>query len=43
MEKAMDALKAGAKRSLARPVQNHLLLVLVFDLLEKVMPGSMIN
>jgi CheY-like chemotaxis protein len=43
MEKAMDALKARANRSLARPVQNHLLLVLVFDLLEKVRPGSMIN
>ena len=33
MEKAMEAIKAGANRALARPVQNHLLLVFVFDLL----------
>jgi len=33
MEKAMDALRAGANRALARPVENHLLLAFVFDLL----------
>jgi two-component system, chemotaxis family, chemotaxis protein CheY len=33
MEKAMEAIRAGANRALARPVQNHLLLVFVFDLL----------
>ena len=33
MEKAMEAIKSGANRALARPVQNHLLLVFVFDLL----------
>jgi len=35
MEKAMDALRAGANRALARPVENHLLLAFVFDLLAK--------
>ena len=35
MDRAMDALKAGANRALARPIQNHLLLVFVFDLLRK--------
>jgi len=34
MEKAMEAIKAGANRALARPVENHLLLVFVFDLLK---------
>ncbi|MFY9572733.1 MAG: response regulator [Blastocatellia bacterium] len=33
MERAMEAIRAGANRALARPVQNHLLLVFVFDLL----------
>jgi two-component system chemotaxis response regulator CheY len=33
MDKAMEAIRAGANRALARPVQNHLLLVFVFDLL----------
>jgi two-component system chemotaxis response regulator CheY len=33
MDKAMEAIKAGANRALARPVENHLLLVFVFDLL----------
>ena len=33
MERAMEAIKSGANRALARPVQNHLLLVFVFDLL----------
>jgi CheY-like chemotaxis protein len=35
MDMAMDAIKAGANRALARPIQNHLLLVFVFDLLSK--------
>jgi two-component system, chemotaxis family, chemotaxis protein CheY len=34
MEKAMEAIKAGANRALARPVENRLLLVFVFDLLK---------
>ena len=33
MDKAMEAIRAGANRALARPVQNHLLLVFIFDLL----------
>ena len=36
MEKAMDAIRTGANRALARPVQNHLVLVFVFDLLSRV-------
>jgi CheY-like chemotaxis protein len=35
MERAMEALKAGANRALARPIENHLLLAFVFDLLKK--------
>ena len=35
MELAMEALRAGADRALARPVENHLLLAFVFDLLAK--------
>ena len=35
MEKAMDAIRTGANRALARPVQNHLVLVFVFDLLSR--------
>ena len=35
MDMAMEAIKAGANRALARPIQNHLLLVFVFDLLHK--------
>ena len=35
MDKAMEALKSGANRSLARPIENHLLLAFVFDLLKK--------
>ena len=38
MEKAMDAIRAGANRALARPVENHLLLVFVFDLLHLARP-----
>jgi two-component system, chemotaxis family, chemotaxis protein CheY len=34
IEKAMDAIKAGASRALARPFENHLLLVFVKDLLK---------
>ena len=33
MERALEGIKAGANRALARPIQNHLLLVFVFDLL----------
>ena len=33
METAVEAIKAGANRALARPIQNHLLLVFVSDLL----------
>jgi two-component system, chemotaxis family, chemotaxis protein CheY len=36
MDKAMEAIKAGANRALARPVQNHLLLVLVRNLLHPI-------
>lgn len=35
MEKAMGAMKAGANRAVARPVDNHLLLAFVFDLLKQ--------
>ena len=34
MDKAMEALKSGADRSLARPIENHLLLAFVFNLLK---------
>ena len=33
MERALEGIRAGANRALARPIQNHLLLVFVFDLL----------
>lgn len=33
MEKAMEAMRDGASRALARPFENHLLLVFVHDLL----------
>ena len=35
IERAMEAIKAGASRALARPIENHLLLTFVFDLLRK--------
>jgi|SRR5512143_2138033 DNA-binding response OmpR family regulator len=35
MEQAMEAMKAGADRALARPVENHLLIAFVMDLLSK--------
>jgi CheY-like chemotaxis protein len=35
MDKAMEGIRAGANRALARPIQNHLLLVFVFDLLHR--------
>src|SRR5882724_260373 len=35
MEYAMEAMRAGANRALARPVENHLLLAFVFDLLKQ--------
>jgi len=34
IDRAMDAIKAGASRALARPFENHLLLVFVKDLLK---------
>ena len=33
MERAMEAMRDGASRALARPFENHLLLVFVHDLL----------
>ena len=36
MEKAMEAIRGGADRALARPVDNHLLVAFVADLLTKV-------
>lgn len=38
MERAMAGIRAGANRAVARPIQNHLLLAFVFDLLEKQAP-----
>jgi len=35
MDKALEAIKVGANRALARPVQNHLLLAFVFNLLNR--------
>src|SRR5262245_18183527 len=35
LEKAMTALRAGADRVLTRPVENHLLLSFVYDLLNR--------
>ena len=35
IERALEAIKAGASRALARPVDNHLLLTVVFDLLQR--------
>ncbi|MFY9553907.1 MAG: response regulator [Blastocatellia bacterium] len=35
MDRAMDAIKAGASRALPRPIENHLLLAFVCDLLNK--------
>ena len=33
VDKAIEAIKAGANRALARPIENHLLRAFVFDLL----------
>ena len=33
IERAVEAIKSGASRALARPIENHLLLAFVFDLL----------
>lgn len=33
IEKAIEAIKAGADRALARPIENHLFRAFVFDLL----------
>ncbi|MEK6324424.1 MAG: response regulator [Acidobacteriota bacterium] len=38
MERAMEAIKAGASRALARPFENHLLLLFVHDLLKIARP-----
>jgi CheY-like chemotaxis protein len=35
MNRAMEGIRAGANRAVARPIQNHLLLAFVIDLLEK--------
>lgn len=35
IERAMEAIRAGANRALARPFQNNLLLAFVFDLLNR--------
>ena len=35
MDKAMEAIKGGADRALSRPVENHLLVAFVSDLLRK--------
>jgi len=40
IERAMEAIKAGASRALARPFENHLLLVFVNDLLKMARPAS---
>jgi len=41
LERAVDALRAGANRALTRPVDNHLLLTFVFDLLkERITTGA---
>jgi len=34
IERAIDAIKGGASRALAKPVENHLLLKIVYDLLQ---------
>jgi CheY-like chemotaxis protein len=39
IDKAMEAIKAGASRALARPFENHLLLVFVKDLLKIARPS----
>jgi two-component system, cell cycle response regulator DivK len=38
IDRAMEAIKAGASRALARPFENHLLLVFVKDLLKMARP-----
>ena len=40
MDRAMEAIKAGASRALARPFENHLLLLFVKDLLKIARPLS---
>lgn len=40
IDRAMEAIKAGASRALARPFENHLLLVFVKDLLKMTRPAS---
>jgi CheY-like chemotaxis protein len=38
IDRAMEAIKAGASRALARPFENHLLIAFVKDLLKNVGP-----
>lgn len=40
IDRAMEAMKAGASRALARPFENHLLLAFVKDLLKIADPAS---
>jgi CheY-like chemotaxis protein len=40
IERAMEAMKAGASRALARPFENRLLMVFVKDLLKMARPYS---
>src|SRR5207302_7890418 len=40
LERAVGALRAGANRALTRPVDNHLLLRFVFDLLNERIPAG---
>ena len=40
LERAVAALRAGANRALTRPVDNHLLLTFVFDLLKEQIPAG---
>ena len=35
IERAVETIKDGASRALARPIENHLLLAFVFDLLHR--------
>jgi CheY-like chemotaxis protein len=39
IDRAMEAIKAGASRALARPFENHLLLVFIEDLLKIARPS----
>ena len=41
LEKAMNAIRAGADRALTRPVENRLLISFVYDLLNRSAIGAM--